>query len=674
MRRELISKPFNLPLLIDPLRLLLGVRQHWWLLLLLPLVLGGSGAIYGRRFLESRYSVTLQLIRTEVPNMVQTSIEGQAFAPRQLSNDTLLAATYASDVLRSTGAQLEPARSAGEVRAQIEIAQGGDTDFFYLTAHSRRSAEDALAMVQTWASEIIRFTRGLQQQEARDIANFIQNQLSNINRQLEDIEQQMLQFTIDEDIIDPDKQITSTLGALESLLQEQVTAQTQLQAKEVQINHYREELRAQSPLQDELKRKREQLTFLRGRYTDANPMVQEKLYEIQFLEEQLAAQEEAGVEDLKAYTGGALGNNLYLEILTLEAERVELEGRVASLQPLIDARRAELSSLPEKRLQLASLEQQRGQLLVAQGLLDARLKEAGFFVTNAPGYWKVFHEPNIDDVGVTSKNTKLLLLTVAGAGGGFLLALGIACLGEFWRPGLRTPLEAAATTRAFPRLQIATTQDGRRSLLDRFFPPPDVRAANHAAARKFWLSHVSTEHKPYPAILFVPLGQVSGAPIFFEALESVMQEDLARCAWVHRQQGQNGSPVFRAASAPDNAATIFFKGRPLLEANDPDLIFEAKQQHYVMGLATGRPRPPDLDWISAFDDIYYLLEPTSARRSPLAEATHFCEEVLGPCRGVILIDTQTQRLVPRLIETLENAFFVYWENRDNKPKASPGDT
>ena len=72
-----------------------------------------------------------------------------------------------------------------------------------------------------------------------------------------------------------------------------------------------------------------------------------------------------------------------------------LESRVIEQEALV-------ADIPEKALRLSELKSRRTLLIDAQALLDSRRKEASFYETRAPGYWRVFQKPNPNEVAHSS--------------------------------------------------------------------------------------------------------------------------------------------------------------------------------------------------------------------------------------------------------------------------------
>lgn len=643
---------FRFPIPIDPLRLLYGIRQRWLLFIILPVVLGVIGWIVGSTQAEDRYSVSLQLIKSEVANTVQTSESGQAFKPRELSDDTLLSTTYSTEVLSRAAARFSPPRSPGEIKSMVEIAKQRNTSLFYLTAHSRHSAEDAIDTVTIWADEIIRFTNNLQREEARQMASFISEQLDTIESQLELVNREILEFAKVNHFIDVDHQTEASLSALEDLRSRLANSKMMLETKDVQIARYRQELREQSPLEADLKKKREELTYLRGRYTDENPMVKEKLYEIEYINKQLEAIGDSNMEDLKDFTGSDLGNNLYLEIIALQNEKTAQEKMIGDLERRLAEREAEVADLPEKALRLSALRGQRDLLIKAQSLLDSRRQEASFYETKAPGYWRVFQTPTVSEVVSSSQNVKALLLGFVGASGGLALALLAALIWELIQPGLRTPLEAAIATSTLPIFNYVTKDVDRASWWTRhLFPKPET-ALNERAIKAFWLTHaLSNEGIERKHFLFAHTEVGEGESVFWKALLDLVHADGKRV-------------IFYNIDASAESAVDELQEHPAIQqwtdtltdvSFDSDCLTFVRLEH--------SPGVQDIRYLREMDAYYLLNSPSIATRDNTGHKSELLRKLLGGANGMLILDGAAGRTLPRIIKWIELMALNAWSNR-----------
>ncbi len=652
--RRNAPKAFNFPIPFDPLRLLYGVRRRWLWFLVLPVLFGAIGWILGGTQAEDRYSVSLQLIKSDVPTTLQTSEAGQAFKPRELSDDTLLSTTYSTEVLQRAAARLEPARSPGQLKSMVEIAKQRNTSLFYLTAHSRHSAEDAIQTVKVWSDEIIRFTNNLQREEARQMESFISEQLDAIESQLGQVNQQILEFAKKHNFVDVDKQTEAALASLENIRTQYANTKIELETKDVQIQRYRQELRAQSPLEADLKKKREELTFLRGRYTDENPLVKEKLYEIEYINKQLEKMASAPTDDLKDFTGSDLGNNLYLEIIALQNERTQLEKMLGDLERRLSEREVLVAGIPEKALRLSELKSRRDLLIDAQALLDSRRKEASFYETKAPGYWRVFQNPNINDVAHSSQNVKALLLGFIGVLGGTTIALLAALFWEAFQPGLRTPLEAAIATCALPIFNYVTAAAQPSWFLQHLFPKDEV-LANDRALRSFWLSHaLSGEGEEHKRFLFVPVEVDEDEIKFWKALLDLIQ-------------AQGRSVIFALVGNQDEAFAAEIADHPAVQktlSGFDELPWDSEEVIFVR--LSQPPTVEDVRYLKRLESYYLLNSPRIADRAETRHQSEILRKLLGPANGLILVERAAEHTLPRVLKWLELSVLNYLATREPK--------
>ncbi|MGZ0655020.1 GumC family protein [Coraliomargarita sp. W4R72] len=650
---------FRFPIPIDPLRLLYGIRQRWVWFLVLPILLGLIGWVLGNTQAENRYSVSLQLIKSEVANTVQTSESGQAFKPRDLSDDTLLSTTYSTAVLNGTAARLDPPRSAGQVKSMVEIAKQRNTSLFYLTAHSRISPEDAINTITIWADEIIRFTNNLQREEARQMESFISEQLDSIELQLEQANRQILDYARKNNFVDVDQQTQSSLAALEDLRSRLANATIEAKTKDVQISRYRQELRAQSPLEADLKKKREELTFLRGRYTDENPMVKEKLYEIEYINKQLESVEDSDIEDLKNFTGSDLGNNLYLEIIALQNEKTSLENMIGDLTRRLAQREEEVANLPEKALRLSELKSRRNLLIDAQGLLDSRRKEASFYESKAPGYWRIFQTPSVDEVAISSQNVKAMLLGFVGTTSGLCLALLAAIIWELLQPGLRTPLEAAIATATLPIFNYVTQEAEQRSWWTRRLFPRAESELNERSLTSFWLTHaITNEGTERKRFLFAHTEVGAHESVFWQALLNLIQAE-----------GQ--SVVFYNIDTNDEPEIAELKSHPAIQQWESKLDEAPKDpDSLVFVRLVQSPGVQDIRALREMDAYYLLNSPSSAGRDTTRHKSELLRKLLGGANGMLIIDSAAGRTLPRLIKWVELTVLNKWANRSTEQEES----
>ncbi|WP_269539125.1 GumC family protein [Cerasicoccus fimbriatus] len=498
---------FQFPLGFDPLRWVYAflVRIYWPVAL--ALVLAVSGFLVGSLFNTRQFTVSLQLIKKPVPSVIKAGQEGDAFRPRQLNDRSLRSTLLANEAIFKTATAL--GMDPDKLKGSVDIEQLEGTDFFYITVHSDVSGEDAIETVELWADEIIHYTIGLQRRESLAMRELLEEESNDLARDLEGVNQRLLSFSSDNDFLDGDKQLEASLRSMAGMELSLEDSRILLSSMTQQLKALTEELQALSPISDQLKSAREELAQLRGRYTDANPLVKEKLYEIQYLEEKLKEEAESPGDDLRRFTGTPLGNQLYLEIVQARNEKLQLEQRVKEYERILNDQRSKLQHLPRQILRYSELLQQRDQLRSAFELLNSRLQEARIFAENAPGYWEVFQSPSAGDVNVVVKRQKALLLGLAGFAGGAFLGLAISLFLEIRNPTPHFPLAYAIAAKALPALDL----------------PANDPAAWRTRLNAFWLTDlIRLQRDGYLAIVTTHAGQ-QNETTFWQTLFQLAETD-----------------------------------------------------------------------------------------------------------------------------------------------------
>ena len=435
------AESMDLP--VDPFRLLGGIwqRRRW---IVLGAVLGLI-ALTAIGFLrtQTRFQVSAQLIKREVPNSFRAGEIGEAFKPRDLSNATLIGLASSSNVLARVAERSDPPISLGLLRRSTEVAEQRGTDYLWLTVSGYDSAEATVKLANLWSEEIVTYTREMQSRESREIRQYLQHELGNNQAELERVGNGLLEFTQREGLVSVDKQIDAQLRSIGDLDLRYETSLLEIDSIDIKLRGLVTELARQSPLADKLKDARASLAEARTSYTDTNPITLDALQRVAKVEAELIASRAEENTDLSRFAGTFLGNTIYLQILDLRAQREALQGSLAKLIKLREDSRLELQALPAKELGIAQLSRNRASLENTRDLLLTRLREAELFEDRPPGYYQIFSPATIEAVMISEKLLKVavyaLLGLVMGCGGAFALAL----IFELFDSRLRTGAEAA---------------------------------------------------------------------------------------------------------------------------------------------------------------------------------------------------------------------------------------
>jgi len=438
---------FSFPLPFDPVRLVFGMVSKWPLIFFFGACGLAAGVAAGVKMTHPSYSLTVSLMKRRVPENLQTSNTGQAYRPADLNDATLLATLSATEPLDRTIARVNNGLDAGQIHSLVESTQRQGTDLYYVTYRSPKSPEDAVKFTEIWIQEINDYTRRLQSSDAQSVRTILQKEVTDMEAQVDKINRDILEFSNDKQFLGSNTQVVAALNELGQITRDLETARSSLKAKNDQIEALTAELRQQSPVDSQLKVAREEVANLRATYTDENPLVKAKLQGIAYLEDKVREAAAKGPASLESYTGTDIGNQIFLNIISLRNERTEAEGKVASLTELKKQVEDRVKELPAIVSRYEELQKQRDSIMSSLALLTNRLKETEIFSSGAPGYWQPFEGPEKRKVEAGSRTKKPMLLGAAGAvvatGGGALLLLFLTT-----RSRRRSVLECCATLKA----------------------------------------------------------------------------------------------------------------------------------------------------------------------------------------------------------------------------------
>jgi protein involved in polysaccharide export with SLBB domain/uncharacterized protein involved in exopolysaccharide biosynthesis len=405
-------------LAVDPLRLVMAVLRGWWRILAGGLVAAGVAASVGLAKFGTYYTATVQLIRREVPGSYRASDVGESFKPRQFSVGTVTAMMRSPDFLAQVGAQARVPLSGRRLGASLAIAQERNTDLITVTFQTDADAAAAAEVLNLYAQRVVDLTKALQAQEAGELDKFLRDRLAKTEDELAAANQEIVKFSREANFVSAEKEAETYLRALNEAELRIQTARLEREALEFRIASVERELAQHQPQKLRLAEARDRLTALRTQYTDRNPFVIEQQATVTALERQV----ESATNQTAAYQAGGntVVNSLYLDLINFKGQREVLDMQFPQLQAYRSNMLARLQSLPEKSMLYARLKAHQTSLETTRDLLTGRQREAQMFAENSPGYYRLFAPMTPELVEVSSRDKKVVMVSVAG----FLLGAG----------------------------------------------------------------------------------------------------------------------------------------------------------------------------------------------------------------------------------------------------------
>jgi capsular polysaccharide biosynthesis protein len=421
---------------LDPHRLLgaLRLRRSW--IIRGALIGAVLGLVFGIFRAQTRWEVTVQLIKRDTPTSFSIGTDGNPYRPREFTVATLVTAATSHTVLERVAAKSKPPVSADLLRYCVKVEEEKKTDFLTLTVSGYNSAQATADLANLWAQEVVNFPKDVQAAESREIREALNAQLVRNQTELKRLDQQSLEVPREEVQLDT---YLHSQGDIELKID---STRIEVESLDSEIATLRSQLILQSPLADTLREAKSDLEQAMARYTEENPLVIEKRQKIASIEKQMADDTKAAQSDLSKFAGTEVGNHLYMRIVELENQSEALKRQNEELSKL----RAKSLSTSDQEFGLPDILRQKETLETAQTLLLNRLQEMSLFEQNAQEMYLVLAPATVDQVTAKGKPFKVTIYSIAALILGAGIAAGLVLLFEVLDSRLRTSGEAAKLT------------------------------------------------------------------------------------------------------------------------------------------------------------------------------------------------------------------------------------
>lgn len=456
----IVSADIQLP--FDPLRLAAAVLRRWYWLCISSMVLFALGIGISVAVFKISYTSEIQLIRRGTDSGFRATQFGDAFKPGELKVETLEPLMHSVNLLSKVASQATPPITAKQLSGALAVTPERRTELIRVAFSTKVSAEESARIVNLYGHAVVQLTKDLQQQEAEETSAFLQDELGNLSRQLDIVNNEILQFSRDETYIDGDKETEAylrDLGNMELNLQE---ARIEDQSINMRINNLRDALRKHNPVATELRSAQEKLTGLLVQYTEKNPLVIEQQNHIDKLKQQLETYDSPDTDDA-AFTGAQLSDAIYLDLVKLKANADSLVNRITSWESMRNKLQAKLERIPGKNLSHARLQARKSTLEETRNLITARQTEAQVYQKNALGYYRLFTETTAASALISGTGKKTATLGIALGGLGFAGMLFLILLLELSNKQIITGKDVSRAT-GLPllgKLEATTPLEGK---------------------------------------------------------------------------------------------------------------------------------------------------------------------------------------------------------------------
>lgn len=263
--------------------------------------------------------------------------------------------------------------SAGSLRNNISIQSGQDSDLITIQVNyndpelAKKIADSIVANMQT---EI----RELNQTSLKSASNFITAQLENTKQRLQELEDQLLAYRENNDIIMPETQGENLLERYSEMESKKIEAELRAREAAVSLKEINRKLKgidekiissqsiSRNPQISEIKSQLTglytELEGLKTKYTEKHPAVVEVQARINNLEKELD-NKTAEIVSNRTETNNPLYQNLNAQIIEREVQQLTASAQLEVYQTRLEELEAELEQFPAAELSFLRLQREK---------------------------------------------------------------------------------------------------------------------------------------------------------------------------------------------------------------------------------------------------------------------------------------------------------------------------
>ncbi|HWY75560.1 MAG TPA: hypothetical protein VN281_08080, partial [Verrucomicrobiae bacterium] len=335
---------------------LLFQRWHW--LVAGGLMMAALAALAGMVVWKSSRMAVAELMRYQPMGM------GELFKPAEITPDTFAGWLKAPELLQRVSTNARPSVSTEVLAKTVFIKTDPESDLVKVAVRGT-NAEEVVDLANLYAREAVQYMRDLQARDAEQVnRDYLKQELADMDGDITSLQQEFKGLPNSVPMANMANKLHQIGGTVSNL-----SAQLQTSPRMSMVT---------ARLSQNLQTAIDDLSTLTRRYTDANPIVQEKQLQIQSLQRQIS----------EAATNPA-ANGPGMSVMPGTGS--------GAFDPVYDIIRAKLQALDDSR----------------QRLVD-RQREAQAFAANPPGNVRTFAPATVKGVLHDRRWLKVGLVTIMG--------------------------------------------------------------------------------------------------------------------------------------------------------------------------------------------------------------------------------------------------------------------
>lgn len=404
----------------DPLRIIDALVRRWWLMLAFGIACAGGMLALGLLRFETLYTAKSQIIKQQLASAFRQSDSGESFKPSDLTIPTLMSLMYSGSTIATTSNQLGHRFEESAIRSGLIVSAERNTDILNISMTSNVSAEAVMEMLKAYTETVLLLSRDLQRGDASAMKTFLQKQIERTDADLLKVNEELLAYGRQSQLLDADKQMDAWLGELGNFTLKYETLKLDHDTLDLRIQGIERELGKVDTNAARVDSAKKELAELRVRYTDEHPSVIEAVEKLNALEQQM---KNSGLRtDAPPKPGESnVAESLYLDLVRLRAEKQVMGEQLQKLLQVREGINERLAKLPRQAMEYAQIKSRKQTLETSRALLSGRQREAALYEENSQGYFRLFSMARVQDVSAVKPTQKLAMVGAGGFGAGVVL-------------------------------------------------------------------------------------------------------------------------------------------------------------------------------------------------------------------------------------------------------------
>lgn len=425
----------NKPLPFDPWRLPTALKRRWYWIILGGLLLCGLGGTAG--YYRAKYFVRLTFtLRDLALRSTHSAFEGDAYAPRQIAQQTMINFLTSATLMRRVSSQsTNPVISDRALFSSLTVARERDSDNVAASLLGK-NIDDLVRLANLYASNAIELSKETMSRDPIEYCQQQSNNLAEIQLNISNLNQQLSAFLTNNQIIgDPEMQRV----AYAKQFSEDLRKLDDLKIELVELERGSTNGSGSSPeviaLAKELADAKQKVRALENKgIKPANPDMKLALEIVQLREQELAAAQRATTNPTAA------GD------VTLKLKKADLLQRISDYEARVASSRKDAERLVPLIVGYTEIKTQIESYQKAQRNSQNRLSEATQYLKGAEGFYDPPAAVSWKDVDTRGRYKTVIMYGAAGGFLGVFASLALLLLLEITDSRLKTAADVKRVT------------------------------------------------------------------------------------------------------------------------------------------------------------------------------------------------------------------------------------